>query len=139
MASKFSLVRRPRRSKHHKTRSTALDGQPQRKGFIIRLMIHHPKKPNSAHRKVARIRLSGRKTKKYTSASIPGEGHNLQLHSTVLVRGGRVRDLPGVNHRIIRGKHDAAPCYARVRQRSKYGMSRALGQMAKDRARSKGQ
>ena len=121
MASKFSLIRRPRRSKHHKTIARALEKCPQRKGFCLRIMVQHPKKPNSAHRKVARIRLT---TGGYVTAQIPGEGHNLQTHSTVLIRGGRVRDRPGVNHRIIRGVHDAAACSNRTRQRSKYGMPR---------------
>jgi len=121
MASKFQLIRSPRRRKHHKTRSVRLVKCPQRKGWITRVMINRPKKPNSAQRKVARILLT---TRKLVTASIPGEGHTLQNHAHVLIRGGRVRDRPGVNHKIIRGVLDAEPCYNRHRKRSKYGVSR---------------
>ncbi len=84
-------------------------------------MIQHPKKPNSAHRKVARIRLT---TGGYVTAIIPGEGHNLQAHSSVMIRGGRVRDRPGVNHKVRRGVLDCAPSVGRKHKRSKYGMRR---------------
>ena len=121
MANKFSLVRRPRRNKPHTTHARSLKGCPQAKGYCLRIMVVHPKKPNSAHRTVARVRLWNGN---HCTASIPGEGHDLQKHSTVLIRGGRVRDRPGVNHRVIRGVHDSSPCYNRNRKRSKYGVAR---------------
>jgi len=123
MASKFSLVRRPRRRKHHKTLARGLKGCPQRRGWVMRLMIHSPKKPNSAQRKVAFIRLSSRKR---VIAAIPGEQNTLQQYARVLLRGGRRRDRPGVNHFIISGVYDMPPNYLRVRQRSKNGIKRPL-------------
>ncbi len=115
------LVRRPRKPKIKKTKSPALEGNPQKRGVCIRVYTTTPKKPNSALRKVAKVRLSnGREVVAY----IPGEGHNLQEHSVVLVRGGRVRDLPGVRYHIIRGVHDAAGVEGRRNSRSKYGTKR---------------
>src|SRR3954470_18818711 len=99
------LVRKGRQSKSTKTKTPALKGAPQRRGVCTRVYTNTPKKPNSALRKVARVRLtSGMEITAY----IPGEGHNLQEHSIVLVRGGRVKDLPGVRYKIIRGALDAA-------------------------------
>jgi len=118
MATSFYLLKNPRKSKTKKVRSKALEGSPFSKGTCVRVLVKHPKKPNSAHRKVARVRLSNGK---FISAAIPGENHNLQVHSTVMVRGGRVRDLPGVSYKILRGMLDANPCLNRTNKRSKLG------------------
>lgn len=89
--------------KHHKVRTTALKGCPQRRGIVLKLLLLSPKKPNSAIRKIARVRLcTGRRIR----AGIPGQGHNLQQFSTVLVRGGRVKDVPGISYKLMRGKYD---------------------------------
>ena len=112
------LVRHGRQLKKKKTKAPALDACPQRKGVCTRVWTVTPKKPNSALRKVARVRLTnGIEVTSY----IPGEGHNLQEHSIVLVRGGRVKDLPGVRYHIIRGPLDSAGVKERKRSRSKYG------------------
>ena len=112
------LVRKGRESKSTKTKTAALKGAPQRRGVCTRVYTNTPKKPNSALRKVARVRLSSGVE---VTAYIPGEGHNLQEHSIVLVRGGRVRDLPGVRYKIIRGALDAAGVKNRKQARSRYG------------------
>ncbi len=115
------LVRYGRKPKPKKSKSPALEGNPQKRGVCIRVYTTTPKKPNSAMRKVAKVRLSnGREVVAY----IPGEGHNLQEHSVVLVRGGRVKDLPGVKYHIIRGKYDAAGVEGRRNSRSLYGTKR---------------
>ena len=115
------LVRKGRQSKQSKTKTPALKGAPQRRGVCTRVYTTTPKKPNSALRKVARVRLtSGIEITAY----IPGVGHNLQEHSIVLVRGGRVKDLPGVRYKIIRGTLDAVGVQGRKRGRSKYGAKR---------------
>ena len=112
------LVRKGRKSKPAKAKTPALKGSPQRRGVCTRVYTHTPKKPNSALRKVARVRLtSGIEVTAY----IPGEGHNLQEHSIVLVRGGRVKDLPGVRYKIVRGSLDASRVSARQQARSRYG------------------
>jgi len=112
------LVRKGREKIRRKSKRPDLEGCPQKRGVCLQVMTRTPKKPNSALRKVARVRLSnGREITAY----IPGEGHNLQEHSIVLVRGGRVRDLPGVRYHIIRGTLDAAGVEGRRRSRSKYG------------------
>ncbi|MGH9118031.1 MAG: 30S ribosomal protein S12 [Acidimicrobiales bacterium] len=112
------LVRKGRSSKTTKTKSPALKGAPQRRGVCTRVYTTTPKKPNSALRKVARIRLiNGIEVTAY----IPGEGHNLQEHSIVLVRGGRVKDLPGVRYKVIRGTLDTAGVRDRKQARSRYG------------------
>lgn len=112
------LVRNPRKPKKRKSKAPALEGNPQKRGVCIRVYTTTPKKPNSALRKVAKVRLSnGREIIAY----IPGEGHNLQEHSVVLVRGGRVKDLPGVKYHIVRGVYDAAGVEKRRNSRSKYG------------------
>ena len=112
------LVRKGRKSKPTKGKTPALKGSPQRRGVCTRVYTHTPKKPNSALRKVARVRLtSGIEVTAY----IPGEGHNLQEHSIVLVRGGRVKDLPGVRYKVIRGSLDASGVSARRQSRSRYG------------------
>src|SRR6266446_8322495 len=97
------LVRNPRKKKHQKQKTRALGGHPQLKGVVTATSIRTPKKPNSAQRKIARVRLSNGQE---VTAYIPGEGHNVQEHSIVLVRGGRVRDLPGVKYHLIRGNRD---------------------------------
>ena len=112
------LVRKGRTSSKNKPKSPALDGCPQKRGTCTRVMTVTPKKPNSALRKVARVRLSNGIE---VTAYIPGIGHNLQEHSVVLVRGGRVKDLPGVRYHIIRGSKDTLGVADRKRSRSKYG------------------
>ena len=115
------LVRKGRATKPTKSKTPALRGAPQRRGVCTRVYTHTPKKPNSALRKVARVRLtSGLEVTAY----IPGEGHNLQEHSIVLVRGGRVKDLPGVRYHIVRGTLDSLGVDGRRRSRSKYGAKR---------------
>ena len=112
------LVRRSRKRKVVKNNVPALEGKPQKRGVCTRVYTTTPKKPNSALRKVARVRLSnGHEVTSY----IPGEGHNLQEHSVVLIRGGRVKDLPGVRYHILRGNLDTQGVTARKQQRSKYG------------------
>ena len=126
------LVRKPRRRRTKKFKSPALrysynslknrlsvnSGSPQRRGVCIQVRTQTPKKPNSALRKVARVRLTNGME---VTAYIPGEGHNLQEHSLVLIRGGKVRDLPGVRYHIVRGALDAAGVSGRKKSRSKYG------------------
>src|SRR5881398_3005357 len=115
------LVRKGRRDKVAKTKTAALKGSPQRRGVCTRVYTTTPKKPNSALRKVARIRISGGIE---VTAYIPGEGHNLQEHSVVLVRGGRVKDLPGVRYKVVRGTLDAAGVSDRRKARSQYGVKK---------------
>jgi len=112
------LVRKGRKKIKSKSKSLDLDRCPQKKGVCLQVMTRTPKKPNSALRKVARVRLTNGKE---VTGYIPGEGHNLQEHSLVLLRGGRVRDLPGVKYHIIRGRLDTAGVEGRKRGRSKYG------------------
>jgi len=112
------LVRSPRVVQKVKKKNTALDGHPQKRGVCLLVKTMTPKKPNSALRKVARVRLSN---KKEVTAYIPGIDHNLQEHSIVLVRGGRVRDLPGVRYHIVRGTLDSLGVANRKQGRSKYG------------------
>jgi len=112
------LVRNGRQRPRKKAKSPALRRSPQRRGVCTRVWTHTPKKPNSALRKVARVRLT---TGVEVTAYIPGEGHNLQEHSIVLVRAGRVRDLPGVRYKIIRGTLDTAGVKGRRQARSRYG------------------
>ena len=112
------LVRKGRRQAKNRSKSPALAGCPQRRGVCLVVRTMTPKKPNSALRKIARVRLT---TGQEVTAYIPGEGHNLQEHSVVLIRGGRVKDLPGVRYHIIRGTLDALGVEGRRRSRSKYG------------------
>jgi small subunit ribosomal protein S12 len=112
------LVRKGRRDKLAKVKTAALKGSPQRRGVCTRVYTTTPKKPNSALRKVARVKLTSAVE---VTAYIPGEGHNLQEHSMVLVRGGRVKDLPGVRYKIIRGSLDTQGVKNRKQARSKYG------------------
>jgi len=115
------IVRMGRHTTSKKSQSPILDSNPQRRGVCLQVRTDTPKKPNSALRKVARVRLTNGKE---GTAYIPGEGHNLQEHSVVLVRGGRVRDLPGVRYHIIRGTLDAAGVNGRKQARSLYGAKR---------------
>jgi small subunit ribosomal protein S12 len=116
------LIRNERTSLKKKSKAAALKACPQRRGVCTRVYIVTPKKPNSAMRKVARIRLtSGFEV----TAHIPGEGHNLQEHSVVLIRGGRVKDLPGVRYRVVRGALDTVGVTKRTQGRSKYGARKA--------------
>lgn len=116
------LVRKGRRKARKRTDSPALRGCPQRRGVCTRVYTTTPKKPNSALRKMARVRLT---TGQEVTAYIPGEGNNLQEHSIVLVRGGRVKDVPGVRYHIVRGVLDASGVAERKQARSKYGTRRA--------------
>lgn len=115
------LIKKGRTKKRDKKRTPALKGAPLRRGVCTRVYTTTPKKPNSALRKVARVRLT---TGIEVSAYIPGVGHNLQEHSVVLVRGGRVKDLPGVRYHIVRGSFDTAGVEGREQSRSKYGAKR---------------
>jgi small subunit ribosomal protein S12 len=115
------LIRLGRAVKVKKTKSPALKACPQRRGVCLQVKTMTPKKPNSALRKIARVRLT---TGIEVTSYIPGEGHNLQEHSIVLVRGGRVKDLPGVRYHIVRGTLDASGVNARKKSRSKYGAKR---------------
>ena len=115
------LVRQGRKRVKKKTTTPALKGSPQKRGVCTRVYTTTPKKPNSALRKVARVRLT---TGIEVTAYIPGIGHNLQEHSVVLVRGGRVKDLPGVRYHIVRGSLDTAGVKGRLQGRSKYGVKR---------------
>ena len=115
------LVRKGRKRIIAKTNCPALDACPQKRGVCVRVYTTTPKKPNSARRKVARVRLTnGMEVTSY----IPGEGHNLQDHSVVLIRGGRVKDLPGVRYHVVRGSHDTQGVEKRRQRRSKYGAKR---------------
>lgn len=115
------LVRKPRVRQLKRTKTPVLEACPQKRGVCLQVKTITPKKPNSALRKVARVRLSNGKE---VTAYIPGEGHNLQEHSIVLVRGGRVRDLPGVRYKIIRGVLDTLGVQNRKQARSRYGAKR---------------
>ena len=116
------LIRKPRRPKVKRNTVPALKGSPQRRGVCTRVYTVTPKKPNSALRKVARVRITGSIE---VTAYIPGEGHNLQEHSVVLVRGGRVKDLPGVRYKVVRGALDAAGVSDRKKARSQYGVKKS--------------
>lgn len=112
------LIKKPRKTKVKKSSTPALMSCPQRKGVCLRVFTRKPKKPNSAFRKVAKVKLTNRRI---IDVYIPGEGHNLQEHSMVLVRGGRVKDLPGVKYKCVRGKLDLPGLILRRNGRSKYG------------------
>ncbi len=122
------LVRKGREKQVDKSKSPALNACPQRRGVCVRVYTTTPKKPNSAMRKVARVRLTNGKE---VNAYIGGEGHNLQEHSIVLVRGGRVKDLPGVRYHLVRGALDASGVDGRTQRRSKYGTKRPKAAAAK--------
>ncbi len=124
MATVNQLVRKPRTIQKAKSDVPALNGSPQKRGVCTRVYTTTPKKPNSALRKVARVRLTnGFEVTSY----IGGEGHNLQEHSVVLIRGGRVKDLPGVRYHVVRGSLDTSGVAARRQGRSKYGAKRPKG------------
>ena len=112
------LIKRPRVKHKYRSKVPALDRSPQKRGVCTKVYTTTPKKPNSALRKVARVRLSNGEE---VTCYIPGEGHNLQEHSVVLIRGGRVKDLPGVRYHILRGNLDTQGVTSRRQQRSKYG------------------
>ena len=118
------LLRHGRKTTRKKSNSPALSGASQKRGVCLRVTVATPKKPNSALRKVCRVRLTNGME---TNAYIPGVGHNLQEHSVVLIRGGRVRDLPGVRYHVVRGTLDAAGVENRKKSRSKYGSRRPKG------------
>jgi small subunit ribosomal protein S12 len=124
MPTTNQLVRFGRKSKPSKTKSPALDGNPFKRGVCVVVKTITPKKPNSALRKMARVRLTNGK---YVNAYIPGVGHNLQEHSAVLVRGGAVPDLPGVGYHIVRGALDSQGVKDRKQGRSRYGAKKASG------------
>jgi small subunit ribosomal protein S12 len=126
------LIRKGRRKVSVKSKSPALTDCPQRRGVCVQVMTRTPKKPNSALRKVAKVRLTNGQE---VIAYIPGEGHNLQEHSIVLVRGGRVKDLPGVRYHIVRGTLDSLGVDGRRRSRSKYGAKRPKGGAAEGGAK----
>ena len=113
------LCRNKRKQKNTLNRTPALQASPQKKGLCLKIVIRTPKKPNSALRKIAKLKLLS--NKKIVTAYIPGEGHNLQDYSMVLIAGGRVKDLPGVKYHIIRGKYDLQGLKTRITSRSKYG------------------
>ena len=115
------LVRKGRSKQIKRSKSPVLDKCPQKRGVCLQVKTTTPKKPNSALRKIARVRLSNGKE---ITCYIPGEGHNLQEHSVVLIRGGRVRDLPGVRYHVLRGTLDASGVDGRTKSRSKYGTKR---------------
>jgi len=115
------LIRKPRKSKRKKINAPALGKSPQKRGVCLKIYTTTPKKPNSALRKVARVKLSNGSE---VTAYIPGEGHNLQEHSIVLIRGGRVKDLPGVRYHVLRGTLDTSGVDNRKQGRSKYGAKR---------------
>ena len=122
MSTISQLIRKPRVKPKSRDKVPALERSPQKRGVCIRVYTTTPKKPNSALRKVARVRLSnGHEVTCY----IPGEGHNLQEHSVVLIRGGRVKDLPGVRYHILRGNLDTQGVTSRKQQRSKYGAKKS--------------
>ena len=116
------LVRHGRETKRDKSKTPALKGSPQRRGVCTRVYTTTPKKPNSALRKVARVRLTNQME---VTTYIPGEGHNLQEHSVVLIRGGRVKDLPGIRYKVIRAALDTAGVSDRKQGRSKYGAKKS--------------
>ena len=122
MPTLSQLVKKGRDTLSEKKKSPALQGNPQRRGVCVRVYTTTPKKPNSALRKVARVKLTNGLE---VTCYIPGEGHNLQEHSIALIRGGRTKDLPGVRYKIIRGALDTAGVNNRKQSRSKYGMKKA--------------
>lgn len=129
------LVEKGRKPNVYRSKSPALANCPQRRGVCTRVYTTTPKKPNSAIRKVAKVRLT---TQIEVISYIPGEGHNLQEHSVVLVRGGRVKDLPGVRYHIVRGSLDTAGVTKRRQSRSKYGAKRPKGGVAQSEPAKKG-
>ena len=121
MATLNQIIRKPRKEKN-KTKKSSLNSCPQKKGVCLRLFTREPKKPNSAKRKLAKVKLSNNEI---IDAYIPGEGHSLQEHAIVLVRGGRTKDLPGVKYKCVRGVYDLLPVLNRKNARSKYGAKKS--------------
>lgn len=121
MATLNQIIRKPRKDKN-KIKKSSLDRNPQKKGVCLRLFTREPKKPNSAKRKLAKVKLSNNEI---IDAYIPGEGHSLQEHAIVLVRGGRTKDLPGVKYKCVRGVYDLLPVINRKNARSKYGAKKS--------------
>lgn len=121
MVTLIQLIKKGRKKKHRTNKFSALEKNPQKKGTILKLITRNPKKPNSATRKLARVRLSNRKR---IYGYIPGMGHNLQEHSVVLARAGRVKDLPGIRYKLVRGVYDFSGLEGRKNARSKYGTKR---------------
>lgn len=129
------LIKKGRKPKKRRNKVAALTGSPQKKGICNRVYTTKPKKPNSAIRKVVRVKFSNGYQ---VICHIPGEGHNLQDHAIVLVRGGRVKDLPGVKYKVIRGKYDLAPVTSRRNGRSRYGAKKPkLVDLIKDKLNKK--
>jgi small subunit ribosomal protein S12 len=124
------LLKNPRISKETINRTPDLKQNPQKKGTCTKVFIMHPRKPNSANRKVARVKI-GKNTRRLITAYIPGIGHNLKEYSTVLIRGGRAKDLPGVKYTLVRGKYDFEPCFSRKTSRSQYGLKRKKEEIKK--------
>ena len=118
MPTKNQILRKSRPTRFYKNRLASLMACPQKKGTCLKVTLISPKKPNSAVRKITRVQLSN---KKKITCYIPGIGHNLQKFSSVLVRGGRVKDIPGMRYKVIRGKYDLKPVFQRRQARSKYG------------------
>ena len=122
MVTKNQLIfKKNRKKKLKKNKTLFLQGCPQKKGICLKVFVRSPKKPNSATRKVVKVLFLS--TKKTSHCHIPGIKHNLQKYSTVLIRGGRVKDLPGIRYRLVRGKFDLKRVYDRVKAKSKYGIS----------------
>ena len=121
MSTINQLIKSPRKVLKKQSKSNALQKCPQRKGVCVKVYVTSPKKPNSAKRKVAKVRLTNNAQ---IITYIPGEGHNLQEHSVILVRGGAVKDLPGIKYHLVRGKYDLGPVVNRSQSRSKYGTKR---------------
>lgn len=119
--NKSSLANEAKGGRKNKLQNSVLEGNPQKKGICLRVSIRKPKKPNSAQRKVAKLKLTNGRI---ITAYIPGEGHDLREHNMVLIRGGRVRDLPGIKFKCIRGKLDLKPVVNRKQARSKYGVKK---------------
>jgi len=131
MATIHQVTRGGRRSRNKYCRTKNLHKSPQRKGTCTKIIIIKPKKPNSAQRKIAKIRLTNGK---FVRAAIPGQGHNLQQYSVVMVRGGRVRDIPGIHYKIIRGVYDftGRETFERMQRRSKFGIAKPQEQLLED-------
>jgi|SRR5690554_3802172 len=123
MLTKNQLLRKNRKLKSIKKKTPALKQNPQKRGICLRTFVVNPKKPNSAKRKVARVKLT---TNKEITAYIPGEGHMINEHSSLLIRGGKTKDLPGLKYKVIRGVLDATGVDKRRRSRSKYGVKKPL-------------
>jgi small subunit ribosomal protein S12 len=121
MPTYHQLIKSPRKSPEHKSKTPLLKGKPQIKGVCLKVLVMKPKKPNSALRKICKVQLT---TGKRTRVYIPGIGHNIQQHNVLLIRGGRTQDLPGLKYKVVRGVYDGTSVNNRRRSRSKYGVSK---------------